>query len=328
MSWKDINSGKTDMELYKEFHENFMKDEVISSVLEDKYTGEDKPLILEQIGVNLSQVGLVFDHEDHPELCAERFHAMRARQVLDKALRPLCKATDKDLEDFEVRPFCLYSIDAAKVYKQELNKLPESSVEFARLAIEHEMDCSYEDDTDYDDVEEDSESEEELENDDNMPTQTLNEEAEADKSKGKASANGKDVREEENKDQDTSSDEDEEDSDDADYEDLELPFEESECEVVNAAEVVKNLKVHEATLVEALTKETGVSIDEFKCYKFPGRYYIVTWLEGLGIFGLRLSELFELDEEGEKENETKAGASLPTKPKASHTRCDSKDLAV
>ena len=297
MSWKDVNNGKTDIELYKAFHEHFSKDTTISSVLEDTYGGDDKPLILEQIGVNLSQVGMIFDEddEDATELCAKRFHAMRARQVLDKVIRPLCKATDENLENTEVRPFCLYSIDAAEVYKQDLSYLPNNAVQFARLAIEHEMDCAYEDSEDGDEEDDDDDYSDEEDIDAEELKDIENEQLKDGDNitfpmgKGKSKDTVEEVDVEEEK---------EEEDEAAEFE---LPFEESECSIIDTVETLKQLKDHESKIREALEKETGISIDKFKSYAFPGRHYVVAWLEGVGMFGLRISELFEMDEDEDNE---------------------------
>ncbi|KAJ1920471.1 hypothetical protein H4219_001308 [Mycoemilia scoparia] len=300
MSWKDTNNGKTDVELYDQFIEKFNQDETIAKVMEDEYEGEDKPLILEQIASNLSQIAAVFDDSD-PEakdICVQRFRAMRSRHVLDKALRPVCKSTDEDLEKAEVRPFCLYSIDASKLYKEDLADLPDSPFKFARLAIEHEMDCGFEDDSDDEEWEDDDDDEELEDEEDEIDTEELKKELEAaekeeseSKGKGKAcDSKGGDCCCPENK-----------DCEDDEEEDFELPFEEDECKALEVSEGFKLLKDHETKLREALEKETGVSIDKFKCFTFPGRHYIVAWLEGLGIFGLRISELYEIEEEDEDE---------------------------
>ncbi|OMJ27307.1 hypothetical protein AYI69_g3260 [Smittium culicis] len=99
MSWKSVKGiDSAGTEEYVDFVKRFLTDEVMDSVLDGKYTGEDKSLIEEKISADLSQIGLVFDPENIP-LNAQRFRSMKIRNYLDKKLRPVCESTDETWSD-------------------------------------------------------------------------------------------------------------------------------------------------------------------------------------------------------------------------------------
>ncbi|KAJ1890872.1 hypothetical protein LPJ66_007239 [Kickxella alabastrina] len=176
--------GKTDEQRYDEFISYMFEEGVIEKALENDYDGEYQGLIQEKIAADLSPIGMVYDPEDK-ELSAARHRAMLVRAGIDGEVRELCKSLDdnikydlseedlatiKELELTEeeiedniiVRPFCLYEVDISHMYKKEFKDLPENAVDFAKITLEHEMDCAYEDSEDEgDDDWEDEDNEDE-----------------------------------------------------------------------------------------------------------------------------------------------------------------------
>ncbi|PWA00031.1 hypothetical protein BB558_001333 [Smittium angustum] len=314
MSWKTAvnTTPKEDTELYVDFVKKFLTDEVIDSVLDRKYTGEDKKMIEEKISADLSSIGLVFD-PDNISLNSLRFRAMRIRDFLDKKLRPVCETTDNDWDELSstlgveiepkagkseekdqdksvaiLRPFCLYSVDAEHMYGKKLESLPEDPVTFAKLALGHEIDCSYEDIDD-----EDQEEWDELENEDaEEGDEELEEidEKEVENLTAENSKKGKELLDE---------DLDEDDIEDLDYEELEdeFPYEDDEIASHPAENGFKLLGKHRSKIEAMLKDLTGQDISDFKYYSLPGRHYVVCWLENFGIFGFRLCEPFTDDNE-------------------------------
>ncbi|KAJ1986240.1 hypothetical protein GGI25_006376 [Coemansia spiralis] len=326
------SDGKTDEQRYDEFLEYMFKEGVIEKALEADYDGEYAGVIQEKIAADMSPMGLVYDPEDKG-LLVERHRAMTIRVGIDDEVRSLCKSLDnqikyelseedlkaiKELElaDDEVedeiflRPFCLYQVDLKHVYKKDLSALPENPAEFAKLALEHEMDCNYEDSDDDGDWEDDEEEDDDDDEDDEDDDEEEEEENATDsKGKGKAAAAAND------------DDEDEEEhvhgencNHDHDVVDLnnELPFDESEVTVNAADDGLKLLKEHKDKIAEMLEKVTGCKIDEFKTYHIPGRHYVVAWLKGFGIYGVRISYpmlINDTDDEFEDEDDEEAGGS-------------------
>ncbi|KAJ2557514.1 hypothetical protein EV175_001307, partial [Coemansia sp. RSA 1933] len=177
--------GKTDEQRYDEFMKYLLTDGVIEKALESEdYDGEYPGLIQEKIAADMTTVGLAYDPEDK-KAAIERHRAMAIRNSIDAEVRGLCKSLDdtityelseedleaikeNELEDDEIedkiflRPFCLYQLDIKHLYKKELAALPEDPVVFAKMALEHEMDCTYEDSEDEDwNDEDDSEDDDE-----------------------------------------------------------------------------------------------------------------------------------------------------------------------
>ncbi|KAJ1847132.1 hypothetical protein LPJ70_001698 [Coemansia sp. RSA 2708] len=324
------DDGKTDLQRYDEFLAVLKQDGVIEKVVEDTYDGEFNGVIQEQIAADLSPLGMTYDY-DNKELSALRHRAMLIRHGIDGQFRSLCKELDgkvkydlteedlaaiKELEleddevedDIIVRPFCLYEFDIKHVYDKDLTDLPEKPTDFAKLALEHEMDVQYEDS---DDEEEDWEDEDEDEEDEDTDA----------KGKGKAAAVDSDG------DEDLEGEGDEEDDHvhgegcchghgDAVDLDESLPFDEADVTVSAADSGLALLKDRRAEIVEALEKISGSKIDTFKTFHFPGRHYVVGWLKDFGIFGVRISYpmlVNDSDDEDEEEDEDEEVAGSSSK---------------
>ncbi|KAJ2406784.1 hypothetical protein GGI10_005125, partial [Coemansia sp. RSA 2530] len=89
-----------------------------------------------------------------------------------------------------------------------------------------------------------------------------------------------------------------------------LPFADEDV-TINSADVgLDLLKDYKSEVVAMLEKITGSKIDSFKCYHFPGRHYVVTWLKDFGMFGVRISYPMLVndsdDEEEEDEDESES----------------------
>ncbi|KAI8324784.1 hypothetical protein GQ54DRAFT_47533 [Martensiomyces pterosporus] len=337
MSYKQSTnaSGKTDEQLYEEFIEYMFKDGVIEAALEPTYDGEYRGVLQEKIAADLSPVGMVFD-PDHKELSVARHRAMVIRASIDPEIRQVCKDLDEKIkydlseeekaliaeqgiedEDIEddifIRPFCLYSVDLKNLYEKDLSALPENPMEFAKLALEHEMDCNYEDSEDEDDEdwedEEGGEEDEEVDEDD--AAELIKELAESAKGKGKAAVEEAEAEEEEEEHEHVHGEHCNHDHDhDHDIVDLdaELPFDEDEVTVHDADHGLKLLKEHRDKIVSQLEKISGSKIDSFKTYHFPGRHYVVGWLENFGIFGVRISYPMLINDESDDEEDEEAEA--------------------
>ncbi|KAJ2760706.1 hypothetical protein H4S06_001590, partial [Coemansia sp. BCRC 34490] len=78
--------------------------------------------------------------------------------------------------------------------------------------------------------------------------------------------------------------------------DEELPFDESEVSVNAASDGLKLLGEHKDKVVAMLEKTTGLSIDSFKSYHFPGRHYIVAWVGDFAVYGIRISYPMLIDD--------------------------------
>ncbi|KAJ1931260.1 hypothetical protein FBU59_006775, partial [Linderina macrospora] len=316
MSYKNITFDKSDEELYREFIAHMMQEDVIAAAIEGEYEGEFKDLINEKLAADLSPIGHIFG--DNDSLSATRHRAMVIRSKIDPEIRALCKdldgkikydlseedkaaieeegVADEDIEDeIYVRPFCMYDVDIKHLYKRDLTALPKEGPEFVKLALNHEMDCLYEDSD-----EEDEEWEDEEDDEDDEDEEDDEEEAEIDEAelkalaeavgKGKGKAAAEEAEEEEH-----DHDEEHEHGEDCgcahDVIDLneELPFDEDEVEMADAEKGLQLLKEHRSAVVAELEKIAGASIDTFKTFHIPGRHYVVGWLEGFGIFGIRIS---------------------------------------
>ncbi|KAJ1953474.1 hypothetical protein GGI12_006004, partial [Dipsacomyces acuminosporus] len=294
----------------------------------------------EKIAADLSPVGMVFD-PDHKDLAVARHRAMLIRANIDPELRELCKSLDQTIkydlseedkamiaeqgiqdedieDDIYIRPFSLYSVDLKHLYEKDLSALPDSPIDFAKLALEHEMDCSYEDsddenDDEWEDEEDDDEGEEDDwkgeegsgddEDDDDKEEGSKEDAAEelatSKKGKGKAAA-------EEEEDEHVHGEHCNHDHDhDHDVFDLdaELPFDEDEVTIHDAHHGLDLLKERKDEIAAQLEKISGAKIDSFKTYHFPGRHYIVGWLEGFGIFGVRISYPMIINDESDEEEE-------------------------
>ncbi|KAJ2651873.1 hypothetical protein IWW40_001421 [Coemansia sp. RSA 1250] len=330
--------GKTDVDRYDEFIECLKQDGVIEKVLEGDYEGEYDGVIQEQIAADLSPLGMTYDYENK-ELSAERFRAMLIRKAVDAQIRPLCKELDSkikydlseqdlaaikelELDDDEVedeiivRPFCLYEFDIKNVYNKELSDLPEKPADFAQLALEHEMDCQYEDsdeeDEDWeDDEDEDEDEDEEDEEEDEEEEEDKDEEADT-KGKGKAvAADDEDNEEEEHVHGENCCHD-----HDGDMVNLkeELPFDEADVTMHSADSGLALLKEHKDEVVAVLEKIAGNKIDTFKTYHFPGRHYVVAWLQNFGIFGIRISyPMLINDSDDEDDSDDEAAGSSASK---------------
>ncbi|KAJ2521199.1 hypothetical protein H4217_001535 [Coemansia sp. RSA 1939] len=322
--------GKTDEQRYDEFTEYMFKDGVIEKALEaEDYDGEYPGIIQEKIAADMTTVGMAYDPNDKTA-SVERHRAMTLRNGIDKEVRGLCKSLDgmisyelseedvkaiKELELKEdeiedkifVRPFCLYQIDVKHMYKKDLQALPEDPVVFAKLALEHEMDCTYEDSDDEDWVD-DGEDEDEDESDDDDDEESGSGGSDSDeaedekkavedagsKGKGKAAADEDEEHEEEEHEHEHG----EHCSHSHDIVDIdeELPFDESEVSVNAASDGLKLLGEHKDKVVEMLENTTGLSIDSFKSYHFPGRHYIVAWVGDFAVYGIRISYPMLIDD--------------------------------
>ncbi|KAJ2341918.1 hypothetical protein GGH91_003695 [Coemansia sp. RSA 2671] len=327
--------GKTDEQRYDEFITYLFEEGNVEKALEDDYDGEYNVLIQEKIAADLSPVGTVFDAE-HRDITVARHRAMLIRAGIDAEARKVCKDLDEkikydlseedlksirelELQDDEVedeifvRPFALYQVDIKHLYGRELEALPESATDFAKMALEHEMDCAYEDSEDDGDWENEDEDEDDDEEDED--------EDKEDEEEGK----GKAAEAAEAMDEDS-----EDDEDDEDYEEEhvhgegcchgpghpafgleeDLPFADEDV-TINSADVgLDLLKDYKSEVVAMLEKITGSKIDSFKCYHFPGRHYVVTWLKDFGMFGVRISYPMLVndsdDEEEEDEDESES----------------------
>ncbi|KAJ1820712.1 hypothetical protein LPJ60_003049 [Coemansia sp. RSA 2675] len=327
--------GKTDEQRYDEFITYLFEEGNVEKALEDDYDGEYNVLIQEKIAADLSPVGTVFDAE-HRDITVARHRAMLIRAGIDAEARKVCKDLDEkikydlseedlksirelELQDDEVedeifvRPFALYQVDIKHLYGRELEALPESATDFAKMALEHEMDCAYEDSEDDGDWENEDEYEDDYEEDED--------EDKEDEEEGK----GKAAEAAEAMDEDS-----EDDEDDEDYEEEhvhgegcchgpghpafgleeDLPFADEDV-TINSADVgLDLLKDYKSEVVAMLEKITGSKIDSFKCYHFPGRHYVVTWLKDFGMFGVRISYPMLVndsdDEEEEDEDESES----------------------
>ncbi|KAJ1773163.1 hypothetical protein LPJ74_000902 [Coemansia sp. RSA 1843] len=312
------NDGKTDEQRYNEFMQYMVKDGVIEKALEaEDYDGEYPGTIQEHIAADLTTIGMMYDPEDK-KVVAERHRAITIRNGIDSEVRGLCKSLDDtityelseddlkaikelELKDDEiedkvfVRPFCLYQLDIKHLYNKELTALPEDPVVFAKLALEHEMDCTYEDSEDEDWVDDgeddDSENDEDdLEEEGEDEDEDEEEKATGPKGKGKGKAAAESTAEEDNDEEEKHvhgenccHGQDIEDLDDA------LPFDEDEVTVNLASDGLKLLGEHKDKIVAMLEKITGVKIDSFKSYHFPGRHYVVAWVGDFAIYGVRIS---------------------------------------
>ncbi|KAJ2341768.1 hypothetical protein GGF43_006094, partial [Coemansia sp. RSA 2618] len=330
--------GKTDEQRYDAFIECLKQEGVIEKVLEGEYDGEYDGLIQEQIAADTSPLGMSYDFENK-DLSVARHRAMLIRRGVDAQIRPLCKEldgkvkydlTEKDLaaikeldlpedeieDEIVVRPFCLYEFDIKHVYDKDLAGLPEKAAEFAKLALEHEMDCQYEDsdeeDADWEDEDDDEDSDEEDEDDE--------EEEEGDEDSMDVDVKGKGKSAATEEDEDEDEDEDEEDEhvhgeNCCHGGDDDLPFDEADVTVNPAESGLALLKDRRDEIVEALEKIAGAKIDTFKTFHFPGRHYVVAWLKDFGMFGVRISYPMLIDdsddeeEDDEEVDEEDAGAS-------------------
>ncbi|OMH82544.1 hypothetical protein AX774_g3968 [Zancudomyces culisetae] len=282
--WASLLNRKDDIQQYIKFVNKFQSDQILDSVLDNKYNEEDKELILEKIEADVSRIGMFFDPENM-QLNALRFRAMRIRQLLDKSLRPKCVELDSILTNLVVRPFCLYSIDIENIYNEKINSIKHlSSDKFEKLATEHEIDCGYEDDEAESDfglgLEDELLIEDGIENSDgceNMEVDSV-----------------KDRRE------------------------LELSFQRSKAESAyeiwddvfinsgqnmsqnHAFEAQKSSKpikeglsllgIYQREFEELLEENTGIGINEFRYFMWEKNHYIVCWLDDFGIFGIRIRE--------------------------------------
>ncbi|KAJ2725105.1 hypothetical protein H4S00_002123 [Coemansia sp. D1744] len=345
MSYLNViaDDGKTDEQRYDAFIECLKQEGVIEKVLEDTYDGEFNGLIQEQIAADMSPLGMAYDYENK-ELAIARHRAMLIRHGVDAQIRPLCKEldgkvkyelTEQDLaaikeldlaegeveDEIIVRPFCLYEFDIKHVYDKDMSDLPEQAADFAKLALNHEMDVQYEDsdeeDGDWEDEEdEDEDSDEEEDEDEDSDEEDEDVEIDA---KGKGAA--------------TEGDEDEDDKEEDEHvhgdncchghdsgainlDDEDLPFDEEDVTINSAETGLALLKDRREEVVEALEKIAGAKIDTFKTFHFPGRHYVVAWLKGFGVFGVRISYPMlindsddEEDSDEDEDSEDEAGAS-------------------
>ncbi|KAJ2807731.1 hypothetical protein H4R20_001164 [Coemansia guatemalensis] len=336
------SDGKTDLQRYDEFMSYMLKDGVLESALDEDYEGDYNGVIQERIAADFSPLSLTFGDENK-DLLVARHRAMLIRHGIDPDLRAMCRGLDSkikydlseqdiesikalELEEDEIedeiylRPFCLYEVDIKNAYKKDLSALPENAAEFAKLALDHEMDCQYEDSDDDDsDWEEGEGDEEDGEDDEEEGDDEGKEEAAGSDGKGKGKGVAADNEWED------VDDEDEEKEhvhgancchghDDVTDLDEGLPFDESEVSVSAADVGLALLKGHKDEVVELLEKIAGAKIESFKSYHFPGRYYVVAWLKDFGIFGVRISYpmlINDTDDEfdGEEESEDEASAS-------------------
>ncbi|KAJ2842869.1 hypothetical protein GGI22_007406 [Coemansia erecta] len=203
------------------------------------------------------------------------------------------------------------------MYNRDLTALPEDPVVFAKMALEHEMDCTYEDSEDEDWADDDSEDD--SEDEDSELDEEEEEEEEEDaadskgKGKGKAAVAADDEEEEEEEEhvhgENCSHEHEVVDLDDA------LPFDENEVSINPASDGLKLLGEHKEKIVGILEKVTGLKIDSFKSYHFPGRHYVVAWVGDFAIYGIRISYpmlIDDSDEEDEDEDEAEDEAESPS----------------
>ncbi|KAJ2082943.1 hypothetical protein H4R24_001213 [Coemansia sp. RSA 988] len=340
MSYQTVieSDDKSDLQRYDEFMAYMFKDGVVESALDEDYEGDYNGVIQERIAADFSPLSITFGDESK-DLLVARHRAMLIRHGIDADLRVMCRGLDsqikydlseQDIESIKalelaedeiedevyLRPFCLYEVDIKNAYKKDLSALPEDAAVFAKLALDHEMDCQYEDsdddDDDWEEGEDDEEEEEEEEDEDD------DKEAVADgKGKGAAADNEwEDVDEEVEEKEHVHGANCCHGHDDVNDLDEGLPFDESETSVSSADVGLALLKGHKTEVVELLEKIAGAKIDSFKAYHFPGRYYVVAWLKDFGIFGIRISYPMlindtddEIDSEDESEDEASASAS-------------------
>ncbi|KAJ2398829.1 hypothetical protein GGI23_003010 [Coemansia sp. RSA 2559] len=336
------SDGKTDEQRYDEFMKYLLKDGVVEKVLEsDDYDGEYPGLIQEKIAADVTTVGLAYDPEDK-KAAIERHRAMIIRNGIDAEIRGLCKSLDgtityelseddlkaikeHELEEDEIedkvflRPFCLYQLDIKHMYNRELTALPEDPVVFAKMALEHEMDCTYEDSEDEDWADDDSEDDSEDE-DSELDEEEEEEEEEEDaadskgKGKGKAAVAADDEEEEEEEEEHVHGENCSHEHEIAGLDDA-LPFDENEVSINPASDGLKLLGEHKEKIVGILEKVTGLKIDSFKSYHFPGRHYVVAWVGDFAIYGIRISYpmlIDDSDEEDEDEDEAEDEAESPS----------------
>ncbi|PIA14506.1 hypothetical protein COEREDRAFT_82767 [Coemansia reversa NRRL 1564] len=344
MSYQTVieSDGKTDLQRYDEFMSYMLKDGVLERALDEDYEGDYNGIIQERIAADFSPLSITFGDENK-DLLVERHRAMLIRHGVDSDLRVVCRGLDsqikydlseQDIESIKaleltedeiedevyLRPFCLYEVDIKNAYKKDLSALPENAAEFAKLALDHEMDCQYEDsdDDDDEDWEEGEDDEEEDEEDDEEDGE--GEEGASSKGKGKGvpvDNEWEDVDEEDEEKEHVHGANCCHGHDDVTDLDEGLPFDESEVSVSAADVGLALLKDHKTEVVELLEKIAGAKIDSFKSYHFPGRHYVVAWLKNFGIFGIRISYPMlindtddELDSEDESdEDEPSASAS-------------------
>ncbi|KAJ2541267.1 hypothetical protein EV175_006157, partial [Coemansia sp. RSA 1933] len=175
---------------------------------------------------------------------------------------------------------------------------------------------SEDDDEDSEDDDEDSEDDDEDSEDDDVEEE--DEDTVDSKGKGKAVA-------EDDKEEDEEEEEDDEEhvhgencSHGHDIVDLDdaLPFDEDEVSVNPATDGLKLLGEHKDKIVEMLEKVTGLKIDSFKSYHFPGRHYVVAWVGDFAIYGLRISYpmlINDSDDDDEEEEDDEAEGSSSSK---------------
>ncbi|KAJ2706470.1 hypothetical protein FB645_001615 [Coemansia sp. IMI 203386] len=324
--------GQTDEQRYDEFMAYMQEEGVIERALEEDYDGKYKGVIQEKIAADLSVIGLVFDDQESKDLTVSRHRAMLIRNAINDEVRTMCtqldnsikydlsdedKAKIKELElkddeiedDIFVRPFCLYEVDVAKMYKKDIGSLPEDPKVFAKLALEHEMDCVYEhsdddddeDDEDWEDDEDDDEDEDDEEEEDDDEEEEAADAASSSKGKGKAAAVEDDEEEEEE--EHVHGENCDHSHGEFDLDETDLPFEDHEVTVSDAETGLSLLKDHRAEIVALLEKIAGTKVDSFKSYHFPGRYYVVAWLKGFGIYGIRISYPMIVDDSDDEDFE-------------------------
>ncbi|KAJ2616083.1 hypothetical protein H4S08_000958 [Coemansia sp. RSA 1365] len=341
MSYQTVieSDGKTDLQRYDEFMSYMLKDGVLENALDEDYEGDYNGIIQERIAADFSPLSITFGDENK-DLLVARHRAMLIRNGVDSDLRVMCRGLDsqikydlseQDIESIKalelaedeiedevyLRPFCLYEVDIKNAYKKDLSALPDNAAEFAKLALDHEMDCQYED-SDDDDDEDWEEGEDEEEDDDEEEEEDDDEEGASSKGKGKGAAvdnEWEDVDEQDEEKEHVHGANCCHGHDDVTDLDEGLPFDESEVSVSAADVGLALLKDHKTEVVELLEKIAGAKIDSFKSYHFPGRHYVVAWLKDFGIFGIRISYPMlindtddELDSEDESD-EDEAGAS-------------------
>ncbi|KAJ1827198.1 hypothetical protein LPJ56_001787, partial [Coemansia sp. RSA 2599] len=324
--------GKTDEQRYTEFMEYMQEEGVIEKALEDDYEGQYKGIIQEKIAADLSVIGLVFDDQENKEISIARYRAMEIRNAINKEVRAICEQLDnsikydlsdedkakiKELElqddeiedDIYVRPFCLYEVDIANMYKKDIGSLPEDPKVFAKLALEHEMDCVYEHSDDEDDDEDWEDDEDEDDEDEDEDEEDNEEEADAagssssPKGKGKAAADDQDDEEDDEEEGHVHGEHCDHSHGAFDLDETDLPFEDNEVSVSDADTGLSLLKDHRAEVVALLEKITGNKVESFKTYHFPGRYYVVAWLKGFGIYGIRISYPMIVDDSDDEDFE-------------------------
>ncbi|KAJ2565916.1 hypothetical protein GGH12_001158 [Coemansia sp. RSA 1822] len=96
--------------------------------------------------------------------------------------------------------------------------------------------------------------------------------------------------------------------------DEDLPFDEEDVTVNSAETGLALLKDRREEVIEALEKIAGAKIDTFKTFHFPGRHYVVAWLKGFGVFGVRISYPMLIndsddEEDSDEDEDDEAGAS-------------------